>query len=245
MQPYGAGFMQNPAFGTAAAPTMLGRIAGGVMAYAFFISNMIAMLAAFASATAVMGLGHILLTKSHPFGEWDYWRIYFPTAMSVFVAPLLIWLNYQLRKGPSVAGRAIGAFNQSITNILYFAITAVLVVIALFIAFCLIWYGIVDVDSCASKPLCSGTTLKDMPTYGAMMLLVGWGVVVLCVIVEFLLQLYIWYASRQVATMAVMSSQYAFLAAGIEEGQTAGAEYELAQTPATPGSSSSSKGVAL
>lgn len=214
-QPYGAGWMQTSALSTSGSPTALGRVAGGAAAAIFFASNMIALAVAVSVAIAVMGLGNILFNTDNAFTTWVYWRIYFPTALAVFAAPLIIWLNYQLRKGPSVAGRAVGFFNQGVVNILYFVISAILLVIAVYVAFCLVWYGVTDLDACATHPLCNPNSQASGKTpigAGAIMIVIGWGMTVLLICIELVMQLYLWYASRQVVTMSVLNDPYVHLA---------------------------------
>ena len=91
-QAYGAGWMQTGALGSGGKPSVLGRVAGGVAAIGFFISNILAMLVATATALAVLGLGDILFNIENSFNRWTYWRIYFPTSMLVFAAHGLLFL---------------------------------------------------------------------------------------------------------------------------------------------------------
>jgi hypothetical protein len=189
------------------------RAFGGVAAIAFFVSNMIAFVIALCVILYIWGLAALPINSDVALAlSWTWWRMASP-AIVALAPPIVVWLNYQLRKGWGEKG--LGSFNTAVVNVLYFVCTVALAVIAAWLILCAIWYGIEDWVDCAAHTLCSGTTLSSAPVPGAIMIIIAWGLAALLICVEIVLQLYLWYAVRQVITMSVLQHPYAYLAAQI------------------------------
>lgn len=189
------------------------RAYGGVAAVAFFISNFIALAICCCVVVYIWGLASLPINTDSAFTtSWAWWYMASP-AVVAFAPWLVLWLNYQLRKG--WAEKGLGSFNTALVNILYFVCTVCLAIIAAWLILCAIWYGIADWIDCASHTRCNGGSSSSTPAFGAIMILCAWGLAALLICVELVLQLYLWYAVRQVITMSVLQSPYAYLAAQI------------------------------
>lgn len=195
-------------------PTWVQWAYSGIAGVMFAVSNLLAFLIALCVFVYVLGLGDILFNVANSFTNFTYWRIYGP-GIAALLPFLIMFTNYQLRKGWASGGSAPMGYNSAIVSFWYFLALIAEVIIFAFLILCIIWYGVADFVDCASHGLCSGTNLSSKPNPGAIMIMVAWGLIILFMAAEFIIQLYLWYSVRQVLALAITTTQVATLASRI------------------------------
>lgn len=201
---------------TAAAPqtsssllnrSIIGRTIDSAAAIMFAISNYGAWLACCCTALFVLGLGAMYLNPDAAMGNsWTWWRTVTPGVAMTFAGLFILALNTSFR---SVWGERGGLRLAGVT-VWYFICTAALAVIFLYVLACAICFIIFDLSDCAGSQRCTGDTPNAKPTAGALIWFISLCLIEIVIAVEFVVQLYLYYAVGQVVTYIIMSGNNSF-----------------------------------
>jgi len=188
--------------------SIIGKTIDVAAAVAFFVSNAGTVIECGLAAAACMGMAGIYLNPGSVFGaSLSWWRIPTPVALMMFVGVITLYLNYNFRK---VWGRQ-GMLNTAIVSVVYLLITAALVAIWLALIGSELLFIIFDLADCAASRRCSNFTFDSMPSVGALLYFIAIGVMIIVMAAEVVVQLYLYYAIRQVVAYQVISGSTALL----------------------------------
>lgn len=184
--------------GMPSASTVSTQLRGGVMSGAYVLHHILA-IAVMPAAFLVMvfGFGGLLLNPDNAYTTWNWWRLFGATFIA-FVPPFVEYWLGQERKVAMTTNAGVGnvSYNRAQINLVFAAYMVMLVVLGAWLTLLTIWLGIEDFANCASSAICSGTSASTTPTTGAIMTIVGMGVLSICCWILLLGGLYVHAAAR-------------------------------------------------
>lgn len=192
--------MQGPSWmpGMPSGQTVRTELRGGVMSGAYILHHLIAVAVMPAAAfVMVFGFGGLLLNPDNAYTTWNWWRL-FGASFIFFVPPLVeYWLGQERKVAlSSNAAGSMTAYNRAQINAVFAIYMVVLVVLGAWLTLLTVWLGIEDFGNCASSAICSGTSASKTPSTGAIMTIVGMGVLSVCCWILVLGALYVHAAAR-------------------------------------------------
>lgn len=172
------------------------ELRGGVMSGAYVLHHILALFVMPAALfVMVFGFGGTLINPANAYTSWNWWRLY-GAMFIVFLIPFVEYWLGQERKVAMTGGAGTTAYNRAQINGIFAAYMVMIVVLGAWISILTVWIGVADFGQCGSSAVCSGVTGGSTPCAGAIMIIVGMGVLALSTWVLFLGGLYVHAAAR-------------------------------------------------
>lgn len=172
------------------------ELRGGVMSGAYVLHHILALFVMPAALfVMVFGFGGTLINPANAYTSWNWWRLY-GAMFIVFLIPFVEYWLGQERKVAMTGGAGTTAYNRAQINGIFAAYMVMIVVLGAWISILTVWIGVADFGQCGSSAVCSGVAGGSTPCAGAIMIIVGMGVLALSTWVLFLGGLYVHAAAR-------------------------------------------------
>lgn len=184
--------------GMPSASTVRTELRGGIMSGAYILHHILACaVMPAASLVMVFGFGGLLLNPDNAYTSWNWWRL-FGACFIFFVPPFVEYWLSQERKVAMTSNASGGstAYNRAQINIVFAIHMVMLIVLGAWLTLLTIWLGIEDFSNCSSSAICSGVSASTTPSTGAIMAIVGMGVLSVCCWILLLGGLYVHAAAR-------------------------------------------------
>jgi hypothetical protein len=173
------------------------ELRGGVMSGAYVLHHIIALFVMPAAIfVMVFGFGGTLINPANAYTSWNWWRLY-GAMFIVFLIPFVeYWLGQERKVAMTGNNTGVTTYNRAQINGIFAAYMVMIVVLGAWISILTVWVGVADFGSCGSSAVCSGVAGGSTPCAGAIMIIVGMGVLALSTWVLFLGGLYVHAAAR-------------------------------------------------
>ena len=176
--------------------TVRTELRGGVMSGAYVLHHIIALFVMPAALfVMVFGFGGTLINPANAYTSWDWWRLY-GAMFIVFLIPFVEYWLGQERKVAMTGGAGNVSYNRAQINGIFAVYMVLIVVLGAWISILTVWVGVADFGNCASSAVCSGVSGGGTPCAGAIMIIVGMGILAISTWVLFLGGLYVHAAAR-------------------------------------------------
>jgi hypothetical protein len=198
--------------------TVRTELRGGVMSGAYVLHHFLTVfLMPAAIFVMVFGFGGLLLNPDKAYTTWNWWRLF--GAMFIVFLPSFsqYWLGQERKVAlTGNAATSMTTYNRAQINAIFAVYMVMIVVLGAWITLLTVWLGVADFGNCSSSAICSGTSASSTPSTGAIMTIVGMGILSICTWILFLGGLYVHAAARDAYNARL--STYFPLAAPIGSG---------------------------
>lgn len=176
--------------------TVRQELRGGVMSGAYVLHHIIALFVMPAALfVMVFGFGGTLINPANAYTSWDWWRLY-GAMFIVFLIPFVEYWLGQERKVAMTGGAGNVSYNRAQINGIFAVYMVLIVVLGAWVSILTVWVGVADFGDCSASAVCSGVSGGGTPCAGAIMIIVGMGVLAISTWVLFLGGLYVHAAAR-------------------------------------------------